>query len=68
MKQQDHILKLFLSKQNNSDETLGSSDSGDFNNNGSRGQGRAWKAVTVATFIQQYVEIAHYVPGNRVRQ
>ena len=68
MKQQDPTLKLFLLKQNKSGETLGSSDSGDFNNNGSRDQSRAWRGRTVVPFIQQYREIAHYMPGNHVRQ
>lgn len=68
MKQQDPTLKLFLSKQNKSGETFGSSDSGDFKNNGSRGQSRAWRARTVVPFTQQYREIAHYMPGNHVRQ
>lgn len=40
VKQQDPILKLFLSTQNNSAKTWGSSGS-DFQNNGSRGQDTA---------------------------
>lgn len=36
-------LKLFLLKNEQEWWDMGSSDSGDFNNNGSRDQSRAWK-------------------------